>query len=96
MLRSKAEREAEVKALRELLPKIRRYSAFGDNHRAAISAQIQVIEGNMSNDEIFDMEESGEWASNVREAASDALDWLEGRDLEEGPNPAKTWESLKV
>jgi hypothetical protein len=90
----------EIAALAALKPKVRRQSQFGDDHHAAIDAQIRVLQDGLSEDEIYDEftdpddEEAGR---NVLDAALDARFWLDGDWDEgdhEGDSPVADWKSL--
>lgn len=90
-MRTPKEVNEEIIKLEEMKPGVRETSAFGDNHHDAIDAQIDVLEDNLTNDEIFDREDCGDWAENVRMAATDARDWFDG-DKDEPPS--EDWKSL--
>jgi len=49
-----AEVEAEVKKLQELAPKIRQVDFFGGSNRAKIQAEINVLQNNLDEDDIYD------------------------------------------
>ena len=66
---------AEIRKLREMKPRVRKYSVFGDNHHAAIDAQIDVLENRTTCDEIWD--DCGDAAENVRDSMIEAANWLE-------------------
>lgn len=88
--------QKEIEALKEIKPKVRRLSLFGDNHHAAIDAQIAVLEDGLDEDVIYD-EFGG--VDNVRSAALDALSWLSGEwdvDDYESSGPAESWQELVV
>lgn len=89
MARTISERKDQVVALRAIKPTVRHYSGFGDDHHAAIESQIGVIEGTLSDDDINDI-----GSDNSRDAAFCAQQWLDGADLEDGPDPASTWKCL--
>ncbi len=65
----------EIAALKEMKPKVRRYSLFGDDNRASIEVQIEVLE-----QEIAEMDVWAKYADNDTklESAIDAASWLEG------------------
>ena len=68
--------QSEINKLGELQQKVRPYSAFGDDHRAAIAAQIVVLEERLTEDDVWDR--YGDDAENIRENAEEAARWLEG------------------
>lgn len=91
---------AEAAALTELQPRVRERSFFGDDHRAAIGAQIAVLAGRMSMDEVHDtygedaFEDPNEFDQYVLDEAIAARDWIAG-DLAPGiERPSENWASL--
>ena len=90
---TQAEVEAEIKKLKEMKPKVRETSYFGDNHHDAIDAQIEALEDDLDTDDCYDREENGDWAENVRSAAVDAIDW---RDGDKDEQPSLEWKDLII
>jgi hypothetical protein len=80
--------EAQIKALVEINPRVRRTSAFGDNHHNAIDAQIKVLIGRMSEDEALNHFDGD--PDNIQDAIRDAVDWLEGK----APSLVESWREL--
>jgi hypothetical protein len=93
-MRTPKEVADEIKALENVKQRVRPRTYFGDDNLSAIEAQIDVLSEGMDNDEIFDKEDDGEWSCYQRESAEQALEWLEGADLEDGSTPSKQWESI--
>lgn len=91
----KAPTEAQIKAeaikLTKMRPKVRHFTAFGDNNRDAIEAQIAVLDGNLTIDEIEDKKEEGDWSENQRESATYARYWMDG---DEPDSPSSGWAPL--
>ena len=97
--------EAEIKKLTEMKPNVIRTSYFGENHHAAIDAQIKVLEAELDEDDIYerfpteeDLEGRESEASeedvvkaNVRDGALEAAQWLAG---EEDETPSDGWKEL--
>jgi len=83
--------QAEIEQLTAMCPKVRHYSAFGDDNRAAISAQIAVLEKLLDNDAIFDRYEQGSDEA-ILYAALDARQWLDG-DFEDD-TLSEGWQEL--
>lgn len=77
---------AEVATLKAMKPKVKRYTFFGDDNHAAIDAQIQVLEQNLSDDEI-----GRRFSGEVQSEAFNARNWLEG---DAGNPPSKDWKEL--
>lgn len=76
---------AEAKILDTIKPKVPQHSAFGEDNRAAIDAQIKVLEGRMDLNDIYQKEDDMEWGRHEVESAREALDWMEG-DSEDKPS----------
>lgn len=77
----------EINALRTLKPTVPQFTAFGDDNHAAIDAQLDVLEGQLSEDDVYDIygqpeDEDGEdfLEQNVLDAALDAVRWVSGQD----------------
>lgn len=88
--------KAEIIALKTIKPKVVKQSHFGDDHHAAIEAQIAVLENGYSEDDIYD-EWGGDNQSHERNSALEALAWMEGDPtgiLEEFKPPSEGWKSL--
>ena len=79
--------DVEVATLRELKPKVRRFSGFGDDNHAAIDLQILVLEERMDNDEINDRYEDTDENSHAYEC----VQWMDG-EAEEAPSAG--WKGL--
>lgn len=80
----------EVKTLKDYRERVRPLTAFGDSNKDAISVQVQVLEENMSEDDIWDT-----WDADLDErlvaCATEAFEWLIGRRKEK---PSLDWKSL--
>ena len=87
-----AQVKAEIKKLKEMKPKVRSSSSFGDDHHAAIDAQIEVLEKGLDNDGVYDHYEHG--PHNILDAALEAMGWMDGGSYGEGERPSKNWASL--
>ncbi len=85
------EQQAEVEALKKMKPKVRHRTASGDDNRAAIEAQIEVIEKRMTDDQIYDKLDEEEWNETLVDSANDARNWLTGDEPEP---PSKGWAEL--
>lgn len=94
-----AERQVKSEAtkLATMQPKVRHFTAFGDDNRAAISAQIEVLENDMSVEDIEDRAdneiaaEEELWTGNQKESALQARQWMDGDEKE---SPSKSWQGL--
>ena len=93
-MRKPAEIAAEIAKLEKMKPTVRQFSIFGDDHHAAIDAQIDALMERMDNDEIFDKEEDGEWSASVREQAEYAIQWMNGEKGQAAPS--EEWKDLVI
>lgn len=89
---------AEIAALKNMKPNVRRQSAFGDDHHAAIDAQIDVLENRLTDGKIYDRyEPTGDSdcdrddgrGDNVLSSAIDAQQW---RDGDKAEKPSADWQ----
>lgn len=77
----------EIKTLKEMKPKVRRKTSFGDDNHEAIEAQIMVLEMGYDESIVYDA-----WGDDdyVLYLAMQAIDWRDhGGDL-----PSEGWQSL--
>ena len=80
---------AEIKKLKEMKPKVRHYTGFGDDNHAAIEVQIRVLEEILDVDDIYDRWDMDD---HLCESAIEAREWLdEGGEPPSGPDG---WGSL--
>jgi hypothetical protein len=93
-LKTTEEIQAELVRLRDLQNRVRRWNLFGEDNRAAIGVQIQVLDKRMSLDGI-----DAEWNSAMEygdtplhNAAVEAHDWYMG--LSDEPAPSEGWQVL--
>lgn len=85
---TKEQIQQEIEKLKALKPRVRHYTAFGDDNRAAIGADIKVLEEDLSKDAIYDRYED---LQHLLESALYARYWLDG---DEELAPSEAWESL--
>lgn len=92
--------ETEIATLKAIKPKVRKHTAFGDNNHDAIDAQIEVLEGRMTEAKVFDRFESSgsddcDYDENRGERALDmaleAFRWMDGENEEA---PSVGWKEL--
>lgn len=89
-----SEIKQEIKDLKALKPRVRRSSAFGDDHHAAIDAQVEVLEYGLDEDEVEDRADENDWPDNVRDSAMEAARWMAGES--ELARLVDDWESLVI
>lgn len=85
--RTQEEINEEIARLKAIRDHVRHYTAFGDDNRAAIDAQIMVFERNLSTDFIYDIWDdddyqldNADWAANWRDGYEDdapSANWVE-------------------
>lgn len=92
-MKTNEEIEAEIKALTEIKPRVRRETAFGEDNHVAIDAQIRVLRDEMTEEDVIQAhEEINEWETeHAYEAARDAAQWLAGK-LEE--SLSESWAAI--
>jgi len=88
----------EIARLKEVHPRVPTHSFFGDDNRAAIDAQIRVLEERMSIDQVHDafgeLTEEGDFSQNTLDCALTAHDWLTGALSPDEASPAFGWEGI--
>jgi hypothetical protein len=78
--------------LREMKPHVLAESMFGDDHHAAIDAQIEVLEEGLDQDRTeYRFQDDPE---NVQSAAMDASRWMEGEKIDDFTPPSESWKEL--
>lgn len=87
MRRSKDEISKEIDALLDLKDKVRPTSMFGDDNRAAIEAQIDILQGNVAEDEIYDV-----FDDHAADSANEAVQWLNGES--ESDTLSEDWRGI--
>lgn len=92
-MKTKEEIQKEVGKLKELLPNIRATSAFGTDNKAQLAAQIGVLEGNLSNNDICDRYDHSGIDEETHSAALEARQWLDGEYEED--TLSEDWEGLR-
>jgi hypothetical protein len=90
--------KVEIEKLREMKPKLPRTTKFGDDNHAAIDAEIEVLENDLDEDEIYSKgpededHDDSEWSQHQMEAALYTRQWMEG-EAEDG-SPSEGWAPL--
>lgn len=68
----------EIKALRTVRPNVRPTSMFGDDNLGSVDAQIEVLENNWDDDDIYDNFDRCAIQEYILESALAALQWING------------------
>jgi len=92
--RTKEEIEQQIAKLKELRPRVRPCSAFGDDNLAKLDAQVKVLEENMDSDDIFNEWPQEEGDMMIRMAADEACNWLVGESEYEDLADEEEWPLL--
>jgi hypothetical protein len=90
-----AEIQVELARLRDLQPRVRRHSIFGDDNHAAIAAQIEVLDKRMDVDAVdaaWGDSTAEDYRDSLHQHATDAHDWYTG--LSDEPAPSEGWKVL--
>jgi len=83
-MKTKKEIEKQIKALKDVRPKIVPRSAFGDDNLAQIDAQIAVLKENMDIDDIYSKYDHSGVSEETLDAAQTAREWRDGdSDIED-------------
>lgn len=101
MAKTKGEIDAEILKLENMMLKVRATTAFGDNNHNAIEAQIDTLECDFDEIDVFEIQgeedEHGdfpdtEWSRHEADAALRAIGWRDGDD----PSPSEFWKDLLI
>ena len=76
--KTQEEIKKEIEALKAIRPKVRPHSAFGDSNLDKLDAQVKVLENDMDSDESYDEWPEEESDAEIRMAADDARNWIDG------------------
>lgn len=94
-MKTKEQVAVEIATLTEIKPNVRHSNAFGDDHHAAIDAQIAVLTDWMDEDAIYAAwgdEDADEFAQNILDEALAAYGWMYGDELA----PHEGWSDLVI
>lgn len=82
--------KAEIAKLKDLKPKVRHFTAFDEDNRAAIGVQIDCLEESWDEDDLRQRHQDEDINDFEADNARDVLNWLEG----EAEAPSKDWADL--
>lgn len=77
-MKTKEEIDKQITALKEIRPKVRPHSAFGDDNLAALDAQVDVLENSLDSADIYERYDHSGMDEEILTTALYALDWLNG------------------
>lgn len=83
---------AEIEKLQRIKPHIRQYSFFGDDNKAAIQAEIDVLTERMNLEDVHHRFDPCD--QYVLESAMSAHDWMTGQLDPDLLDPSDNWTSL--
>lgn len=89
-MRPQEEIDEEIKILEEMKPKVRHYTAFGDDNHKAIEFQIRVLQEKMTSEKIYDRFDADE--THMLDSAIEAWEWM--NDEPENVRPSDEWRTL--
>lgn len=89
---TREEIEAEIEALEEIKPKVPESSHFGDDNWASIDAQIEVLRGEIDENDFEIFVDDGDWSEHIRDEAQYAYDWMTGYTTD--PPPSEGWQAI--
>lgn len=92
-MKTQKEIDEQIIALKEIKPKVRPHSVFGDSNLDKLDAQIKVLEEDMDSGEIWDEWPEEEGDMEIRMAADDARSWID--DESEIDDLAADWPLIK-
>jgi len=86
-MKTKEQITKEIEALKAVRPNVRPRSMFGDDNLGSIDAEIDVLENDMDNDDIYDKYDRTQYSEYILSSALYARQWIndeEDDDLAEG------------
>lgn len=86
--------DAEIKKLEELKPRVRQFTTFHDDNRAAIEIQLQALRDEIGEEELYDLLEEEDITQHEYDAATEAFNWLKG--VGESETLSEEWQPLVI
>ena len=77
-MKTQKEIDAQIKALKEIRPKVKPYSFFGDDNLAKLDAQVQVLEEDLDEYDVYEEWPEDEEEFDIRACANLAVEWRDG------------------
>ena len=82
MMKTKEQITKEIEALKTVRPNVRPTSMFGDDNLGSVDAQIEVLESDYDNNQIYDRYDHANSSEYILDAALAARQWID--DEEDG------------
>jgi hypothetical protein len=82
-MKTPEEIKQEITALKTIRPKVRPRSIFGTDNLAQLDAQINVLENDLDNSDIYEEYDHSGIDEDVLSAAIDARQWMDGEGEED-------------
>lgn len=76
--RSKEEVDAEIQRLKDIRPRLRPTTSFGEDNLEALEATIEALEEDLSESDCWNKLDEEEWSQHVFDWAEPAVLWREG------------------
>ena len=77
-MKTQEEIKTAIKELKNVRPKVRPRSAFGDDNLAALDAQVEVLEQSLDNDDIYARFDCASSTEEILMSALEARQWIDG------------------
>jgi len=90
-MKTKEQIQTEIEALKIVRPNVRPRSAFGDDNLAALDAQVQVLENDWDNNDIYDEFDRCAIQESVLESALYARQWINDEEDPDDGGLAEGW-----
>ena len=90
-MKTKEQTKKEIEALKAVRPKVRPTSIFGDDNLGSVDAQIDVLENDMDDDDIYDVYDRTSSSEYILEAALAARQWMDDEEDPDCEGLAREW-----
>ena len=90
-MKTKEQIQKEIEALKAVRPNVCPTSVFGDDNLGSVDAQIDVLEGDMYDDDIYDTYDRISSSEYILEAAICARQWMDDEEDDDCEGLACEW-----
>ena len=90
-MKTKEQITKEIEALKTVRPNVRSTSIFGDDNLGGVDAQIDVLEDDMDDDDIYDRYDRTSSSEYILEAAVAAREWINDEEDDDCEGLACEW-----